>query len=197
MSRASCKRWHKCPIALYSSAAAGMEKPVSRVTRAYDPTPERSMLRDRDLLIARLRDTLAQLAYLPRTLVLIWGAAQSWTLAWAMLLMLQGSLPVVTVYLTRLLIDSLVAAIGGAGSWESVRPVLAAAALMAGALLLTEFLQSAIEWIRTSQAELVQDYMSALVHKKAVTVDLAYYESPEYYDRLDRARGDASSRSLA
>ncbi len=154
------------------------------------------MLRDRDLT-ARLRDTLAQLAYLPRTLRLIWGAAQSWTLAWAILLMLQGLLPVVTVYLTRLLIDGLVAAIGAGGSWESVCPVLASAALMAGALLLTEFLQSAIEWIRASQAELVQDYISALVHKKAVTVDLAYYESPEYYDRLDRARGDASSRSLA
>ena len=28
-------------------------------------------------------------------------------------------------------------------------------------------------------------------------MDLAFYESPEYYDRLDRARGEASSRPLA
>jgi ATP-binding cassette subfamily B protein len=155
------------------------------------------MLKDSEILTARLRDTLTQLSYLPRTLRLVWGAAQSWTLAWALLLMFQGLLPVVTVYLTRLLVDGLVAAIGAGGSWERLWPVLAPAALMAGVLLLTEFLQSAIEWIRATQAELVQDYISALIHEKSVAVDLAYYESPEYYDRLDRARDEASSRPLA
>ena len=155
------------------------------------------MLRDYKLLIARLRDALAQLSYLPQTLRLVWVAAQRWTLAWALLLMIQGLLPVVTVYLTRLLVDRLVAVIGAGGSWESVRPVLVLSALMAGSLLLVELLQHAIDWIRATQAELVQDHISALVHEKSITVDLAFYESPEYYDRLDRARGEASSRPLA
>jgi ATP-binding cassette subfamily B protein len=67
---------------------------------------------------------------------------------------------------------------------------------MAGVLLLTELLRSAIEWIRTAQSELVQDHISALIHEKSVAVDLAFYESSEYYDHLNRARSDASSRSL-
>ncbi len=155
------------------------------------------MLRDYKILITRLRNTLAQLSYLPQTLRLVWVAARRWTLAWALLLLIQGLLPVVTVYLTRLLVDSLVAAIGAGGSWESVRPVLVLAALMAGGLLLTELLQHAIDWIRATQAELIQDHISALVHEKSIAVDLAFYESPEYYDRLARARGEASSRPLA
>ena len=159
--------------------------------------PEKSMLRDLKNLTARLRDTLVQLSYLPQTLRLVWVAAQSWTLAWALLLVIQGLLPVVTVYLTRLLVDSLVAAINAGGSWESVRPVLTLTALIAGSLLLTELLQSAIDWIRATQAELIQDHISALVHEKSVAVDLAFYESPEFYDRLGRARGEAGSRPLA
>ena len=146
---------------------------------------------------ARLKDTLVRLSYLPQALRLVWVAAPGWTLAWAILLIIQGLLPVVLVYLTGLLVNSLVAGMGAGGSWESIRPTLILAALMGGALLLTEFLQSAIEWVHTAQAEFIQDHISALVHDKSITVDLAFYESPAYYDRLYRARSDASSRPLA
>jgi ATP-binding cassette subfamily B protein len=64
-------------------------------------------------------------------------------------------------------------------------------------MLLGEVLQHALEWIRTAQSELLQDHISALIHEKSVAVDLAFYETPEYYDRLHRARNDATSRSLA
>jgi len=42
-----------------------------------------------------------------------------------------------------------------------------------GVLLLTELLQGILNWIRTVQAERMQDYMSALIHEKAA-VDLAF-----------------------
>lgn len=113
------------------------------------------------------------------------------------MLVIQGLLPVATVYLTRLLVNRLVAVVGVGMAWESIRLILVPAVLMASVLLLTEFLRSAIEWVRTAQSELVQDYISALVHKKSVAVDIAFYESSEYYDHLNRARSDASSRSLA
>ena len=35
------------------------------------------------------------------------------------------------------------------------------------------------------------------IHDKAITVDLAFYVSAEYYDILNRARNDLKSRSLA
>ncbi|HEY9667300.1 MAG TPA: ABC transporter ATP-binding protein [Coleofasciculaceae cyanobacterium] len=144
-----------------------------------------------------LRGYATQLSYLPQTLRLVWAAAHHWTLAWIILLVVQGLLPVATVYLTRLLVNSLVAVSGQGMTWESVQLILVPAVFMASVLLLTEFLRSAIEWVRTAQSELVQDYISALVHEKSVAVDIAFYESSEYYDHLNRARSDASSRSLA
>ena len=118
-------------------------------------------------------------------------------LAWIVLLVAQGLLPVATVYLTRLLVNRLVAVAGKGMAWDSIQLILIPAALMTGVLLLTELLRSAIEWVRTAQSELVQDHISTLVHEKSVAVDLAFYESSEYYDHLNRARSDASGRSLA
>ncbi len=148
-------------------------------------------------LTSRLRSAVAQLSYLQQTFHLVWSAARTWTLAWFILLVIQGLLPVATVYLTRILVNRLVAVVGIGSSWESIQPILVPGVLMAGILLLTEFLRSASEWIRTAQSELVQDHISALIHEKSVAVDLAFYESSEYYDRLNRARSDASSRSLS
>jgi ATP-binding cassette subfamily B protein len=101
------------------------------------------------------------------------------------------------VYLTRLLVDSITAAVGAGGAWATVQPILGVAALMAGTVLLMECLQSASDWIRMAQTELIQDHISSLVHRKSTQVDLSFYESPEYYDRLERARSDARTRPLA
>ena len=67
---------------------------------------------------AKLSSVVGQMAYLPRTFRLIWGAARGWTLVWGILLVVQGIVPVALVYLTKLLVDSLVIAIGSRGSWE-------------------------------------------------------------------------------
>lgn len=84
-----------------------------------------------------------------------------------------------------------------AGADWDLQIILVPIALMAGVLLLTELLQGILNWIRTVQAELMQDYMSALIHEKAVAADLAFYESSDYHDKLEQARSDASIRSLA
>ena len=77
------------------------------------------------------------------------------------------------------------------------RPVLVLAALMAAILLLVEFLQLCSEWIRTTQSELIQDYIARLVHEKSMSLDMGFYEMSDFYDRLHRARGDAANRPLA
>ena len=128
---------------------------------------------------------------------LVWNAARGWTVAWVALLILQGLLPVVTVYLTRLLVDSLVAAVNAGGSWETIRPALLYIGVMAGVALLTELLYGISDWIHTAQSEFIQDYITGLIHDKSASVDLAFYESSEYYDHLHRARSDATSRPLA
>ena len=141
-----------------------------------------------------LSQVYAQLPYLPQAFTLVWAAARRWTVAWAVMLVLQGLLPVATVYLTRTLVDTLVAALDSA---SSLRPTLILVALMALIMLLQELLRSATSWVRTAQSELVQDHISHLIHRQAITLDLGFYEAPDYYDRLHRARIDAFNRPVA
>jgi ATP-binding cassette, subfamily B, bacterial len=148
-------------------------------------------------MLSKIRIALSQFPHLLRALRLVWAAAPHWTLGWASLLLVQGLLPVATVYLTRTLVDQLVVSVRAGGSWDQMRPTLILAAVMLGIMALIELLQSVTEWIRTAQSELVQDHISALVHAKSISVDLAFYELPEYHDHLYRARDDASYRPLA
>jgi ATP-binding cassette subfamily B protein len=146
---------------------------------------------------SKFRSMVEPFLYLPQTLSLVWAAAKSLTIIWGILLIVQAIVPVVIVCLSRLLVDALVATVGSGSSWERAQPLLVLIILTTGAMLLAEVLQHALEWLRTAQSELLQDYIGALIHEKSLAVDLAFYETPEYYDRLHRARNDAPSRSLA
>jgi ATP-binding cassette subfamily B protein len=143
------------------------------------------------------RDIADRCANVARTIGLVWTAAGYWHVAWLGLLVVQGTLPVASVYLTRWLVDALVLAIQAGPSWDAARPAAVLLALMVGVLLLTELLKGLVEWVNTCQSELLQDHISGLVHDKTIGLDLAYYDVPEYHDRLERVRSDSSGRSLA
>jgi len=143
------------------------------------------------------RQALAQLPYLVPTLGLIWSATGYRTVLWAVLLLCQGLLPIGTVYLTRAVVNSLVAAYRAGGGWESIEQVLVLAAAAAGLVVLGELLGIAIYWVKEAQAELVRDRIHALVHEKSITVDLAFFELPDFYDHLHQVTQGAAMRPLA
>ena len=150
-----------------------------------------------ELLRPRLQKAVAELANLPQTLSLVWTAARGWTVVWGVLLLLQGLLPVATVYVTRSLVNSLVEAIQAGGSWDHLRPTLLLVALLAAIQLGLQILRSATAYVRTAQSELVQDHISSLVHSKSAAADLGFYDSAEFYDHLHRAKSEAAYRPLA
>jgi ATP-binding cassette subfamily B protein len=145
------------------------------------------------ILRSKLRKALAQLPYLPRALKLVWEVARPWTTAWIALLIVQGLLPAATVYLTKLVVDGVVVALRNGNSRAVLLPLL----LLGGVLLLMEVVRNAINWVRTVQAELLQDHITSLIHEKSVAVDLAFYELSDFYDHLHRARAEARYRPVA
>src|ERR1700729_2537443 len=87
----------------------------------------------------RIKRATAQLPLFPRAIHLVWSAAHRWTVAWAVLLLASGVLPVALVYLTRALVNAVLAAMRPGGP---VRPALTYAALMAAVLLAVEALRA-------------------------------------------------------
>lgn len=146
---------------------------------------------------SKLRSANTILSHLRKTLSLVWQASHYWTIAWMGLLLVQGVLPAASISLTPRVVNALVQVSGSGISEASIRKILIPVALLAGIMLIGELLNSASEWIRTAQSELVQDYISGLIHKQSVAVDYGFYEYSEYNDKLNRAREGASGRSLA
>ena len=145
----------------------------------------------------RLNKLAGQMRHLPRTVRLVWSAAPQCTAAWMALIVVQGLLPVVTVYLTRAVVNALVKAIQSGGSRLALRDLIVRAAAMAIVLAATQALQRLMNWVSAWQAELTTDYINRLIQEKSVAVDLAFYESPECYDHLHRARAEGSYRPIA
>lgn len=137
-----------------------------------------------------------QMRYLPRTLELIWDAAGKWTIAWATLLVVQGLLPILTVLLTRTVVDQAALVFRTGGDAGALRSAAVPALAMASILVLAEILKSVAHWVRTAQTELVQGHIRSLIQRQSSVADLAFYETPDFFDHLHRARAEASYRPL-
>lgn len=155
------------------------------------------MVGDIKILTLKLRKALAQMPHLPQAIRLVWQAARAWMVAWITLLILQGLLPAAAVYLTKLIVDGLVITLRAGSPWIEVRSVLILVAALGGLMVMMQVVGSTIGWVRTVQAELLQDHINNLIHNKSVTADLAFYEFPDYYDHLHRARSEAGYRPVA
>ena len=136
-------------------------------------------------------------AYWPRMFRLLWQASPPLLLAWSALLVIQGLTPLPLVYLSKALVDRMLVAVAANGAWEQVWPVVEVVGMMLGITVLASISQGAMDLVRAAHSALIRDHISALIHQQSVAVDLAFYESAEFYDRLDRARSEAPNRSLA
>lgn len=132
-----------------------------------------------------------------RTLGLLWDASGWLMIAWAGLLALQGIIPVATVWLTKPIVDALASAVGAGVTREALQPLIGLASVLAALLLGGAILGVARQWLGWAQAELVEDHITDLIHAKATQMDMAFYETPEFLDRLYRVRSDSASRPLA
>ena len=142
------------------------------------------------MVLSQIKQFVRQLPAGRRALVLVWGAAGWWTLAGGVLLVGQGLIPAGLALLLRALVNRLVAS----HEWASIAPP---ALGIAGLWIAGQLLSSTLSWVRVVQAERVQDEVHRLIHVQALRMDLAFYDHPESYDQLHRARVDAISQPLA
>lgn len=71
---------------------------------------------------------------------------------------------------------------------------LAILALAGAATMASLAAQSYGSLLRTRQGMLVADHIDREIHERAISVDLAFYESPAYFDSLQRARQAGTQR---
>ena len=127
---------------------------------------------------------------------LIREAAGGWAALWLVLIVVQGAIPGGIVYMTKWVVDAAEAAVGQGVAWEQVSQLLLPASIMGGLLLAQRVMGSVTQYVNTAQSEHVGDHLKNLIHDKAASVEYWFYESDRYYDLLEQANSQASSRTL-
>lgn len=120
---------------------------------------------------------------------LVWSASPRLT-SWLLALTLAGAgLPLAVAWVGKRIIDAVVAHDRDA----ALRFVLVELAIVA----FQSLVQRALGLVRGLLGSKLSVHVNALILRKAITLDLARFEDPEFYDRLTRARREASSRPIS
>ena len=127
----------------------------------------------------------------------VWKSGPHWMLANIGLLIIQGLLPLATLYLMKLLVDHVADALTQPDPQVLLPNVAFIMMGMGGVALLSSVLSILGTWVSRGHSLLVVDHMQNILHTKSLEVDLEYYENSQYYDRLHRAQQEAASRPIA
>ncbi|MCD4700361.1 MAG: ABC transporter ATP-binding protein/permease, partial [Candidatus Aegiribacteria sp.] len=130
---------------------------------------------------------------LGRAVSFVWKSSRGLTVTNLILTIIQGLLPLIPLYLMKLLIDSIESVINSSDT-TSFSHIGLLIGIMGGVALLSSLVKSIAGIVEQTQARVVTDYMQDILHKKSIEVDLAYYEDSKFYDTMHRAQGEAPYR---
>jgi ATP-binding cassette subfamily B protein len=147
---------------------------------------------ERETFWSGWRERLSALRNVPPVLRIVWESGPV-VVSWGLILRLTTSLiPLVALWITKLIIDGIVLAV------SSRQPVPASlwwlVAAEFGIAILGSVLSRIIDYLDALLADKYTRHVSIRVMKHAAELDLIAYEDPVFYDRLERARVQATDR---
>ena len=142
----------------------------------------------------RLREFLSVFQYSGRAIGLVWTTSRALTLLLVLLSLAAGLLPALVAYVGKWLVDAVVAAAASDGEGErALKFVLLEAGLIIGLAAIQRAISIAQSLLRAQLGHRV----NVIILEKALTLELHHFEDSEFYDKLTRARREASSRPLS
>ncbi len=174
--------------------AMGGRAPCGAPRRRIAAPPQRQTFRER----------LGALRNLPPFLKLVWRTSPALTSSQAALRIVRALLPVVTLYVGKLIIDEVVLLAARANAHDTLRQWMASGELdRLGGLIALEFglavasdvLGRFVSLLDSLLSEQFSNETSLRLMEHAATLDLEDFEDSELQDRLERARRQAAGRT--
>lgn len=134
--------------------------------------------------------------YTGRAFQLVWATHRRLTAVFAVISVVAGVIPAAVAYVGKLIIDGTVAALESGDTQDARRVLwlilgeLGLVALQAAVLRGSDICQSLLR-------ALLGQRVNEMILEKALTLPLRDFEDSEFYDRMTRARREASSRPLS
>ncbi len=143
---------------------------------------------------SNIQTSLEIFRYSGRAISLVWETQATLTIIIAILTLLAGLLPGAIAYVGKLIVDAVVAASTGQETTSTAIFYVGLEAILIITLAATKQGQNVCQsLLRVLLAQKVNE----LILEKALQLDLTYFEDSEFYDKMSRARREASSRPLS
>ncbi|MDX1562259.1 MAG: ABC transporter ATP-binding protein [Gammaproteobacteria bacterium] len=138
-------------------------------------------------------------AYSRRAIALVWATHRGLTVGLGLLTVIAGLLPAGIAYVGQLIVDTVVALIAQnqAGLDIDYAPALWLVGLEGVLVAAMAAAQRGIGFCQSLLRVLLSQRVHIMILDKALTLSLAQFEVSEFYDKLNRARQEASSRPLS
>lgn len=146
------------------------------------PPPERP----RANVLVQLRESLA---HARMTLRLVWRSSPTQAVALGVLTLVGGVVPLGVAYAGKRIVDAVVAH----DRATTVRWVL----FELGLVVATALVQRGLGLVRSVLGLRLGVDINVTILEKALGLELRFFEDPDFYDKLTRARREASSRPIA
>ena len=146
----------------------------------------------------RLAEARAALANVPRAFALLWEAAPGGTVGLSAITFVDAAYPAAQAWAAKMILDGVVVSIKlGRPPAEGVRAV-APYLLLAFALALAKDLGARGRQLVQNLIDLRLGYLvTGRIVRKALTLEMRWFEDPEFYDKLQNARRQSEYRAMA
>jgi ATP-binding cassette subfamily B protein len=149
--------------------------------------------------VAALRALPEVFQYTRHALELVWSTSRPLTIALALLTLVAGVLPAAIAFVGAKIVDAVVAAIAahGASGAADLSTVLGYVILEGGLVAALAATQRGLSTCQSLLRAQLGQRVNEMILEKALTLELRHFEDSEFYDKLTRARREASTRPLS
>ncbi len=138
-----------------------------------------------------LHERFAALSYIPPLIKLVWETHRGYTTAMAVLRLMRAGIPVATLWVGKLIIDSVIASRQSSPDFARLWKLVALEIVIVTA---GDVLARASSLVESLLGDLFSNHTSVRLMEHAATLDLSHFEDPAFYDQLERARRQTTSR---
>ncbi len=131
-----------------------------------------------------------------RVLGLVWDANAPLTASLALLNLVQGFIPAMRVWISKLLIDEVVAAVSNGSGMAALPNVLLLVAAQFAIGALANLLSTASNICQQLLQEQVSNRIQLLVMRHANQLDLVFFERPKFYDLIQQVQREVAFRPV-
>jgi len=134
-----------------------------------------------------------------RALALVWATSPRLTVSLAVLTLFAGLLPAAVAYVGALIVDAVLAAQAAHARTGEILAVQVFRLVGLEALLVAAIagIQRGLSLCQSLLRAQLGQRVNVMILEKALTLELTQFEDSEFYDKLTRARREASSRPLS